>query len=121
MTREFCLENGIDHVTTALFHPQCNGQAERFVDTFKRAVKKIREGRRSIQEALDTFLLSYQTTPNLSTPQSRSPSEVMFGRRIRTSLDLLRSPAVRETTAQPDSRSFSKGDLVYAKVHSNNS
>ncbi|XP_065094663.1 uncharacterized protein K02A2.6-like [Ochlerotatus camptorhynchus] len=118
---QFCLENGIDHVTTAPFHPQSNGQVERFVDTFKRADKKIQEGRRTIQEALDTFLLTYRTTPNPSAPQSRSSSEVMFGRRIRTSLDLLRPPAVRETTSQLDSRLFSKGDLVYAKVHSTNS
>ncbi|XP_065076073.1 uncharacterized protein K02A2.6-like [Ochlerotatus camptorhynchus] len=40
---QFYLENGINHVTTAPFHPQSNGQAERFVDTFKRAVKKIRD------------------------------------------------------------------------------
>lgn len=91
------------------------------MDTFKRSVKKIREGRGSIQQALDTFLLTYRTTPNLSAPEGRSPSEIMFGRRIRTSLDLLRPPAVREATEQPGSRSFSKGDSVYAKVHSNNS
>ncbi|XP_055604914.1 uncharacterized protein K02A2.6-like [Uranotaenia lowii] len=62
----FCIENGIDHVTTAPFHPQSNGQAERYVDTFKRAIKKIREGGGSITEALDVFLLTYRTTPNAS-------------------------------------------------------
>uniref|UniRef100_A0A8D8N962 Uncharacterized protein K02A2.6 n=1 Tax=Culex pipiens TaxID=7175 RepID=A0A8D8N962_CULPI len=50
---EFCTTNGIQHLTTAPFHPQSNGQAERFVDTFKRAVKKIQAGRSSIDEALD--------------------------------------------------------------------
>ena len=53
--RQFCLENGIDHVTTSPYHPQSNGQAERYVDTFKRAIKKIREGRATMQESLDTF------------------------------------------------------------------
>ncbi|XP_062708139.1 uncharacterized protein K02A2.6-like [Aedes albopictus] len=119
---QFCLESGINHVTTAPFHPQSNGQAERFVDTFKRAIKKIRKGRGAIQEALDTFLMTYRSSPNPSAPEGKSPSEVMFGRKIRTSLDLLRPP----TTVQPSNdhqaaRSFGKGDLVYAKVHSNNS
>ncbi|XP_062537880.1 uncharacterized protein K02A2.6-like [Armigeres subalbatus] len=118
---QFCLENGVNHVTTAPFHPQSNGQAERFVDTFKRAIKKIREGKGAIQEALDTFLMTYRSTPNPSAPQGKSPSEVIFGRRIRTSLDLLRPPTVPEVNDHSGSRSFKKGDPVYAKVHTNNS
>ncbi|XP_058814254.1 uncharacterized protein K02A2.6-like [Topomyia yanbarensis] len=97
---KFCLENGVNHITTAPYHPQSNGQAERFVDTFKRSVKKIREGKGAIQEALDIFLITYRTTPNPATPEGKSPSEAMFGRKIRTSLDLLcpsTVPAVEST------------------------
>ncbi|KRZ75668.1 Uncharacterized protein T10_10424 [Trichinella papuae] len=36
----YCAENGIRHVTSALYHAQSNGQVERFIDTFKRALKK---------------------------------------------------------------------------------
>ncbi|XP_055623649.1 uncharacterized protein K02A2.6-like [Toxorhynchites rutilus septentrionalis] len=118
---QFCLEYGVDHVTTAPFHPQSNGQVERFVDTFKRAIKKIREGKGPIQNALDIFLMTYRTTPNVSAPEGKSPSEVMFGRRLRTSLDLLRPPAVRETISETVPRSFKQGDAIYAKVHSKNS
>ncbi|XP_065085347.1 uncharacterized protein K02A2.6-like [Ochlerotatus camptorhynchus] len=124
---QFCKTNGIDHVTTAPFHPQSNGQAERFVDTFKRAIKKLEEGRSSTDEALDTFLLAYRSTPNRSAPEGLSPSEIMFGRRLRTCLELLRpsperpppesSPADQKKSSM---RSFSPSDLVYIKIYSKN-
>ncbi|XP_055615351.1 uncharacterized protein K02A2.6-like [Toxorhynchites rutilus septentrionalis] len=122
--KEFCVENGVEHMTTAPFHPQSNGQAERFVDTFKRAVRKIQEGEVSIRMALDTFLLTYRTTPNLNTPNGRSPAELMYNRRLRTSLELLRVPHNQaqpmQTDANPQSRSFVPKDTVYAKVYINN-
>ncbi|XP_055644013.1 uncharacterized protein K02A2.6-like [Toxorhynchites rutilus septentrionalis] len=121
----FCMANGIEHVTTAPFHPQSNGQAERFVDTFKRTVKKIREGTKAIDEALDIFLLTYRSTPNRSLQDNKSPAEVMFNRQIRTCLELLRPPTVHkpESTTKPDKqpRFYSKDDPVYAKVFTRNS
>ncbi|XP_062704096.1 uncharacterized protein K02A2.6-like [Aedes albopictus] len=125
--QKFCVDNGIHHVTTAPFHPQSNGQAERFVDTFKRSVKKIQEGRNTstLQEALDVFLLVYRTTPNRQVVDGKSPSEAMFGRRIRTNLDLLRPPPVSSAVAaepEQDSqkRRFAAHDLVYAKLFTKN-
>ncbi|XP_055615053.1 uncharacterized protein K02A2.6-like [Toxorhynchites rutilus septentrionalis] len=78
--------------------------AERFVDTFKRAVKKIREGRGSIEEALDVFLLTYRSTPSHALPDQKSPFEIMFGRKIRTCLELLRPPPVRVPVPTVDDR-----------------
>ncbi|XP_062551120.1 uncharacterized protein K02A2.6-like [Armigeres subalbatus] len=96
---QFCSTNGIEHVTTAPFHPQSNGQAERFVDTFKRALKKLEEGKGTTDEILETFLLAYRSTPNRSAPEGLSPSEHMFGRRIRTCLELLRPPTKQQQSA----------------------
>ncbi|CAI2738982.1 unnamed protein product, partial [Dicrocoelium dendriticum] len=38
--KEFCKQCAVQHVRSPPFHPQSNGQAERFVDTFKRALQK---------------------------------------------------------------------------------
>ncbi|XP_055543407.1 uncharacterized protein K02A2.6-like [Wyeomyia smithii] len=125
MFGKFCSMNGIEHTTTAPFHPQSNGQAERFVDTFKRGIKKIREGEGPIQEALDLFLLKYRSTPNPAVVGGVSPSEAMFGRRIRTNLELLRPPTDRQQAEQEEDqqkpRSFNKKDPVYVKVYNRNS
>ncbi|XP_055590876.1 uncharacterized protein K02A2.6-like [Uranotaenia lowii] len=117
----FCVENAIHHVTTAPYHPQSNGQVERFVDTFKRSLRKIREGKATIQEALDTFLLTYRTTPNPVTGQS--PADLIFGRPIRTCLELLRpppTPNVPERQLEGKVRCFKQHDSVYAQLHSKN-
>ncbi|KFD46790.1 hypothetical protein M513_12318 [Trichuris suis] len=86
--QEMCDANGIQHLKSPPFHPQSNGQAERFVDTFKRALHKMK-GRNETIEDLQTFLLAYRSTPN-QTINNVSPAEALFGRPLRTSLSLLR-------------------------------
>nr|XP_049463859.1 uncharacterized protein LOC120951179 isoform X2 [Anopheles coluzzii] len=44
------------------------------------------------QEAIDVFLLTYRSTPNKLLENQKTPADVMFNRRIRTTLELLRSP-----------------------------
>ncbi|KFD63475.1 hypothetical protein M514_08570 [Trichuris suis] len=86
--QEMCDANGIQHLKSPPFHPQSNGQAERFEDTFKRALHKMK-GRNETIEDLQTFLLAYRSTPNPTT-NNVSPAEALFGRPLRTSLSLLR-------------------------------
>ncbi|XP_055590304.1 uncharacterized protein K02A2.6-like [Uranotaenia lowii] len=93
---EFCTQNGIEHIRSPPYHPQSNGQAERFVDTFKRSLAKIYHPEGDLQSALDTFLLNYRITPNRNASEGKSPSELLFGRRIRSHLDLLLPP--KDTT-----------------------
>ena len=82
---DFMKGNGIKHTLVAPYHPRSNGQAERFVQTFKQFFKA--EGSDSIKQSLARFLFSYRTTPNSTTVQT--PAELFLNRRLRTSLDLL--------------------------------
>nr|XP_040218444.2 uncharacterized protein K02A2.6-like [Anopheles coluzzii] len=118
---DFCICNGIEHLTSAPFHPQSNGQAERFVDTFKRAITKITSDGTAIEDALDTFLQTYRATPNPQVPNNEAPATVMFGRQIRTCLELIRPvPKPQETNNDEQRRNFVPNDLVFAKIYSQN-
>ena len=109
---QFTRLNGIRHTTTAPYHPKSNGQAERFVQTFKLAYKA---GQGSPSQKIANFLLQYRNTSNATTQQS--PAKLMFGRSLRTRLDLLSPYSARPyhpspTIYQP-SRSFPVGQEVW--------
>ncbi len=119
----YCSRNGINHLRSPAYHPQSNGQAERFVDTFKRALLKL-QGEGTTVDTLQTFLLHYRSTPNSALPNCRSPAEAFLGRRLRTSLDLMlpSKPSDQRNEAMEHQfnrrhgarqRSFKVGDLVY--------
>ena len=84
---KFCLGNGIKHTLTAPYHPNTNGEAERFVQTFKTAIQKHKG---ALQKNLCNFLLHYQSTPHTTT--GKTPDEIMFGQNIKTRMDLYIHP-----------------------------
>ena len=83
----FMRENNIKHMRGAPYHPSTNGQAERFVQTFKKALKAS-QGHHTEQHRLDRFLLAYRNAPHALTGQA--PAALMMGRRLRMRLDVLR-------------------------------
>eukprot|EP00731_Ephydatia_muelleri_P037281 Em0434g7a len=80
-------ENGIRHVRVAPYHPSSNGEAERFVKTFKRAFSAMGNEKDPVRR-LQQFLFSYRNTPHSTT--GVSPAELLVGRQLRGRLDLLR-------------------------------
>jgi hypothetical protein len=104
--QQFMKINGIQHIRTSPHHPASNGQAERAVQVFKSGIKKIQDGTMSTK--LARFLLNYRITPHTVTGQS--PAELMFGRRLKTRLDLLR-PDLRKVVRDQQSRQKSAHDL----------
>ena len=124
---EFCKKNNIQHIRSPPFHPQSNGQAERFVDTFKRALKKMK-GEGTTSEILQTFLFTYRKTPCPSSPNHRSPAENFIGRPLRSTLTRLNTFGAKEEGMKDKKmeqqfknqfgakkRSFEVGNLVYAR------
>ena len=69
---DFCRERGIEHLLTAPFHPQSNGQVERFVDTFKRARKK--QNSLNFINGIRDFLHVYRATNYDNAFEKKSPS-----------------------------------------------
>ena len=79
--RELTSCNGIHHTFTSQYQPAANGLAERSVQVVKRALDSLKEGE-DMTTHLNKFLciISHSTT-------GVSPSELLMGRRIRTTFD----------------------------------
>ena len=62
--QEFLQNNGVKHIYLSPYHPSSNGQVERIVQIFKRAMMvNTKVG----QSRLAQFLLSYRCTPHSTT------------------------------------------------------
>lgn len=110
----FCKSEGIYDIRTPAYHPQSNGQAERFVDTFKRVLKKAK-GEESIPNVLQTFLQRYRMTPNAQLPNNCSPAEIMFGRKPNSVLDLVRPRSKFDVIRKAKHRLFYPNQKVYVR------
>ena len=126
---QMCSNYGIKHIRTAPYHPQSNGQAERFVDTLKRGLRKLKGEEGCPEDQLQKFLFNYRATPN-SVLDGKAPCEVFLGRKLRTRLSLLipsekSASKLEETDAEKHfnrkngvkSRDFTPGDHVLIKKY----
>ncbi|XP_018494393.1 uncharacterized protein K02A2.6-like [Galendromus occidentalis] len=81
---EFCAEFAIVHLRSSHYCPQSNGQAEKTVDTLKRAMES------PDQRSLDAAVAAYDDTPNQALDW-KTPTEVFSGRQLRLQFATLRS------------------------------
>ncbi len=119
---DFMRKNGVSHIKSAPYHPATNGLAERAVQVFKQAMKKMTEG--TLTDKIARFLFSYRITPQTTT--GVSPAELLMGRTLRSRLDLLRPDVARRVEdnqshqkrrhdGHASIRSFSEGEEVYVR------
>ena len=104
---EFCNSNGIRHIRSALYHPSTNEEAERFVQVFKKALRPQFGNKIDVQAEIFKFLQRYRTIPHST--RGRSPSELLFGRTIRTTLDLFK-PQVETQVLKQQTRAIQNHD-----------
>ncbi|XP_039755530.1 uncharacterized protein K02A2.6-like [Pararge aegeria] len=118
----FLKNNGIKHVTSAPYHPASNGEVENAVRTVKRSLKKADVEKICIFSFLHRFLLDYRNSIHGTTGDT--PARLMFGRHLRSRLDLLKSGIVESVSDRLQQRALAKGgtfrcwvegDKVWAK------
>ncbi|XP_068249797.1 uncharacterized protein [Palaemon carinicauda] len=86
----------ISHIFASAYHPQTNGALERVHQTIKNLLRKyICETGRDWDEDLDLLMYVLRSTPNEST--GISPFEMMFGRRPRINLSMVKENILRGT------------------------
>ena len=104
---QFCNQHGIRHIWSAPYHFATNGEAERFVQVFKRAIRanfdptsystfSTSASKFDTESEVYRFLQKYCTVPHYTT--GRTPSELLFGPTIRTTLNLIRPQVQRQVT-----------------------
>lgn len=89
--KTFLKDNGIKHRKTTPLWPQANGEIERQNRSLLKRMQIAQVEGKDWKEAVQTYLVAYRNTPHPST--GVCPSELLFGRTLRTKLPGLRQAA----------------------------
>lgn len=99
---EFCELNAINHLTSRAFNPASNGQVESYVKVVKKGLKtcmlsadNIAAGRLKLLK----YLFDYRNSVHSAT--GFSPSQLVFGQKLKTRLNLLKFPQPPTSLTSP--------------------
>ena len=107
--KEFCKLRGINNCYVTPYHPQANGQAERFIQTFKNCMNKMAKNSKNIYYNVNNCLLTYRVKAKATTDVA--PSQLLMGGRLRSRLDLIH-PRMKENVNDYQNRA-----AVQERVH----
>ncbi|XP_014361064.2 uncharacterized protein K02A2.6-like [Papilio machaon] len=116
----FCAGNGITHLTTPAYYPASNGQAESSVKIVKKGIKSSLLASRTAKESklrLLKFLYDYRNSVHSTT--GFSPAELVYGRKLRTRLDLI-NPISPSSSCVPLAHFVNKKQSSQVQAHGGN-
>ena len=94
LMQELCLRYGIDKRTTSAYHPQTDGQTERFNRTMNDMLAQyVSKDEKDWDRWLPSVLFGYRTASHSST--GKSPFELLYGRCARLPIET-KIPIVRD-------------------------
>ena len=86
----------IKRLTTTLYHPICNGLVERFNGTLKKMLRRLsNEQPRQWHRFVNPLLFAYREAPQEA--PGFSPFELLYGKTVRGSVQILKELWTRET------------------------
>jgi len=98
----FATQLGFTHRRITPEWPRANGEAERLMKTLEKAIRTAVVQGKNWKQELFTFLQQYRATPHSTTV--KSPSELLNGRKLKSTLPLVQfdqaSPEIRQADAK---------------------
>ena len=108
-------EFGTKHRLVTPYHPEANGEVERFNHCLKKCIQTAAANGRNWRIDLETFLLNYRNTQHATTKET--PAKLMFGRNLRDKLPLgTATSKVSSSLAKIDNTNKLKGKAHADKV-----
>ncbi|XP_057310511.1 uncharacterized protein K02A2.6-like [Hydractinia symbiolongicarpus] len=77
-------EFGVEHRKVTPYHPEANGEVERFNRNLKKTIQAAIAENQNWRTALQNYLLAYRTTPHATT--GATPAELLFNRPVKDKL-----------------------------------